>query len=69
MASAAGRRRENHGAMMALTAAAPIATQPAPLKSVAAKSCQGCAATAQPQIPSASAMAPALVTAGRPKRR
>jgi len=53
---------------MALTAAAPIVTQPPPLNSVAIKSCQGCCARAQPATPIASAREPALVTRARPKR-
>jgi hypothetical protein len=56
----------NHGAMMALMAAAPIATQPAPLKNAATNNCHGSAATAQPQIPTESDSTPALVTAGSP---
>src|SRR5689334_13964011 len=38
---AAGRSRSNQGDTIALMPAAPSATQPAPLNSVAAKSCQG----------------------------
>ena len=69
MASAAARPRTNQGETIALTAAALSATHPAPLKMVAAKSCQGDVATAHPSTPAASASAPARVTAGRPKRR
>jgi len=54
---------------MALTAAALSATQPAPLKIVATKSCQGETAAAHASTPAASDTAPARVTAGRPKRR
>ena len=54
---------------MALTVTPLIAAQPAPLTSVAAKSCHGVAATAQPNTPAESAIAAALVTAGNPKRR
>ncbi len=69
MASAAGRSRMNQGDTMALMAAAPVAAHPAPLKTVATKSCQGDAAAAQPRTPTARDSAPALVTAGMPKRR
>ena len=55
--------------MMAFTAAAPIATQPAPLSSVASSSSHGSRATAQPSTPSARTMAPTLVTVGKPNRR
>jgi hypothetical protein len=55
--------------MMAFTAAAPIATQPAPLRKVAAISCHGSRATAQPTMPTANKTAPALDTFGRPNRR
>ncbi len=54
---------------MALIAAAPVAAHPAPLSSVAAKSCHGSRARAQPSAPSAAAIPPARVTATRPKRR
>ncbi len=53
---------------MALMAAAPIVTQPAPLSRAATNSCQGCAATAQPSVPSASAAAPTQVVSGKPQR-
>jgi hypothetical protein len=68
MANAAGRVRTNHGETIALMAAAPIAAQPAPLSSVAPKSCQGSTARAQPAMPAASDSTPSLVTAGTPKR-
>jgi hypothetical protein len=55
--------------MIALTAAAPMATQPPPLSSAARKSCQGSHATAHATTPAASATDPAFVTAGTPKRR
>ena len=67
-ASAAGRLRTNHGATIALTAAAPMVTQPPPLNSVAIKSCHRSCASAQPATPIASASEPALVTRTRPKR-
>jgi hypothetical protein len=67
--SAAGRCRANHGATIALIAAAPVAAQPAPDSSVAANNCQGCSASAQPSTPAAALTAPARVTATRPKRR
>src|SRR5258707_15632132 len=63
IASAAGRSLMNHGATIALIAATPIVIQPAPLRSVAAKSCQGTAAMDQPYTPSARSTAPAFVTA------
>lgn len=69
MPSAAGRRLTNQGAISALTAAAPSVTQPMPENSAAAYSCHGAAARAQPDTPSASATAPARVTAGTPQRR
>jgi|SRR6476469_3830076 hypothetical protein len=69
MASAAGLRRTNQGETMALTAAALVAAQPAPLSASAGSSCHGSAATAQPATPTASASAPALVVAATPKRR
>ena len=69
MDSAAGRVRMNQGETIWLTAAAPMAAQPAPLKQVAAKSCQGSCAAAQPVTPAPSESAPALVTAATPKRR
>jgi hypothetical protein len=68
MDSAAGRVRTNHGETTALTGAAPIAAQPAPLKSVATKSCQGAVALAQPRMPTAKEIAPAFVATGTPKR-
>src|SRR5215468_5045490 len=68
-ASAAGRLRTNHGATIALTAAAPMVTQPPPLNSVATKSCHGSCASAQPVTPIASVSEPALVTRAKPKRR
>jgi len=67
--SAAGRRRANQGDTIALIAAAPVAAQPKPLNSVAAKSCHGSRAKAQPRRPSAAATDAARVTATRPKRR
>ena len=45
-----------------------MVTQPAPLRTDAAKSCHGASARAQPQMPIASSVAPAFVTAGTPKR-
>src|SRR5215510_5187212 len=66
-ARAAGRARTNHGATSALTAAAPIVTQPVPLRKVATKSCHGSQASAHPATPAASAIEPALVTFGTPK--
>jgi len=66
--SAAGLR-ENQGETITLTAAAPIAAQPAPLSSVAIKSCQGAVALAQAKTPTANRTAPALVTSATPKRR
>ena len=69
MPSAAGRARTNQGETAAFTGTAPIAAQPAPLTTVAAKSCQGVAATAQPTTPADSRIAAAIVTAGNPKRR
>jgi len=68
-ASAAGRLRTNHGATIALTAAAPMVTHPPPLNSVATKSCHGSCASAQPATPIASASEPALVTRAKPKQR
>src|SRR5438874_2292796 len=64
--SAAGRARTNQGETIALTAAPPVAAQPAPLNKVAAKSCQGAAATAQPSTPRPVASAAALVTVAMP---
>src|SRR5687768_993899 len=69
MASAAGRERANHGETMALMAAALIAPQPAPLSAVAANSCQGIVAVAQPRMPTAIESAAALLTPAAPKRR
>ncbi|KAG0921788.1 hypothetical protein G6F31_020182 [Rhizopus arrhizus] len=66
MPSAVGRRRTNHGAISALTAAAPKATQPMPLTTAAAYNCHGAWATAQPAPPSASSTAPPNV--GDPPR-
>ena len=54
---------------IALTAAAPIATQPTPLRIAAAKSWAGVAAMAHPTTPAASASEPAGVTRETPKRR
>src|SRR6516162_560015 len=68
MESAAGQVRTNQGEIMALTAAPPIAAQPAPLSSVTTKSCQGAAAHAQPKTPTAKSTAPTLVVLGMPKR-
>ncbi len=69
MASAAGRRRSNHGETMALTAAALMALQPAPLKSAAANSCQGAAAIDQANTPSPRHSAAARVAPAMPSRR
>jgi hypothetical protein len=69
IASAAGRVRTNQGETIALSAAALIAPQPAPLSAVATNSCQGDTAVAQPRTPSARQSAPAFVTVGTPKRR
>jgi hypothetical protein len=69
MANAAGRERTNQGETMALRAAALIAPQPTPLRTLTANSCQGSVTVAQPRIPAASDNAPALVTAAAPKRR
>ena len=69
MASAAGRERTNQGETMALSAAALIAPQPAPLSALTANSCQGAVTVAQPTIPAASDSAPAFVTVAAPKRR
>src|ERR1700722_1702991 len=69
MLSAEGRRRTNQGDTMALIAAAPVAAQPKPVNSVAAKSCHGSRASAQPRKPSAAATDAARVTATKPKRR
>jgi hypothetical protein len=69
VARAAGLARSNHGATIALTAAAPIATQPPPLRIAAAKSCTGVAAMAQPTTPPASVSTPADVTRETPNRR
>ena len=52
-----GRSRTNHGATMALIAAAPSVAQPPPVSRVAANNCQGCSAAAQPHSPVASATA------------
>ena len=54
---------------MALIAAAPVAAQPKALSGVAAKSCHGSRADAQPSTPRAAAAPPARVTATSPKRR
>src|SRR2546423_5527542 len=67
--SATGRVRTNHGDTTAFTTTPPIAAQPAPLTKVAAKSCHGSRAIAQPQMPIASKAAAVTVTEGRPKRR
>ncbi|MGY4433049.1 hypothetical protein ACVWWO_005526 [Bradyrhizobium sp. F1.13.1] len=48
---------------MALTAATPIVTHPAPLNTVAPNNCHGVAAIAHPKTPTASDSAPAFVTA------
>src|SRR6478609_4854525 len=69
MDSAAGRVRMNQGETIWLTAAAPMAAQPAPLRTVAARSCQGSCATAQAVAQEPSASAPALVTPDTPKWR
>ncbi len=69
MPSAAGRERTNQGETIALTAAALIAHQPAPLSKAATKSCHGAAATAQPKVPSASDRTAALVMTGTPNQR
>ncbi|KAG0731145.1 hypothetical protein G6F23_015598 [Rhizopus arrhizus] len=69
MPSAVGRRRTNHGAISALTAAAPKATQPMPLTTAAAYNCHGAWATAQPATPSASSTAPPNVVCGTPADR
>src|SRR5436190_23549806 len=69
MARAVGRARTNQGETIALTAAALIAPQPAPLNTLATKSCQGAAAVAQPRTPVARQSAPAFVTVAAPKRR
>jgi hypothetical protein len=45
-----------------------IAAQPAPLSSVATKSCQSAAALAQPRTPTAKKIAPAFAILGIPKR-
>lgn len=68
MDSAARRVRTNHGETIALTGAAPIAAQPASLKSVETKSCQGAVALDQPRMPTAKEIAPAFVATGTPKR-
>jgi hypothetical protein len=62
VARAAGRARSNQGATIELTAAAPIATQPTPLRIAVAKSCDGVVATARPITPAARIRAPADVT-------
>ena len=54
----------NQGETIALMAAALMPPQPKPLSSVAANSCQGAVATAQPQTPMASASARGLGDAG-----
>jgi hypothetical protein len=69
VARAAGRARSNQGATIALTAAAPIATRPTPLRIAAGKSCDGVAATAHPITPAARISAPADVTRETLKRR
>ncbi len=61
--------RSYQGAITALTATAPIATQPAPLASAAAKSCHGAAAVAHPMTPTAAMQDPATIVAGTPNRR
>src|SRR6185312_10619634 len=65
----AGRERTNQGETIALSAAALIAPQPAPLSALTAKSCQGSVTVAQPIIPAANESAPAFVTPAAPKRR
>src|SRR5215469_12445662 len=69
MARAAGRERTNQGETIALTAAALIAPQPAPLNTPATKRCQGASALAHPRIPTARQIAPAFVAVAAPKRR
>ena len=64
--SAAGRFAANQGDTIALIAAAPSDTQPAPLNIVARKSCQGSRAAAQPTTPTERIAAPPIVVAGRP---
>ena len=59
-----GRARTNQGETTALTATPPIAAQPAPLTSVAANSCHGAAAIAQPQTPADKRTAATMVTPG-----
>ena len=54
---------------MPLTAAALIAPQPAPLKTLAANSCHGAALPAQPRMPAARHSAANFVTAIAPNRR
>jgi hypothetical protein len=66
VARAAGRARSNQGATIALTAAAPIATQPTPLRIAVARSCDGVVATAHPITPAARIRAPADVTRETP---
>jgi hypothetical protein len=51
-----------------LTAATPIAAQPAPLNSVETKNCQGAVALAQPRTRTAKKIAPAFVVIGMPER-
>src|SRR5947199_10493469 len=67
--SAAGRARTNQGDTTALIATPPIAAQPAPLTRVAANSCHGVAASAQPTMPTESKLAATVVTAGDPNGR
>jgi len=68
VASAAGRVRTNHGAITALTATAPIVTQPPPLSSAAAISCHGRSHSAQPSTPSVVTTAPVHAVAPTPNR-
>ena len=70
MARAAGLARTNQMDTIALSAAALMAAQPAPLSTAARNICHGSAATAQPHTPNAALVAAALVTAAaNPKRR
>src|ERR1700726_3162453 len=69
IASAAGRRRSNHGDTMAGMAAPLVAAQPTALDAAATKSCQGSEAIDQPIVPPARPSAPIRVISVRPKRR
>src|SRR5437868_179214 len=69
MASAAGRARTNHGETRALSAAALMVPQPAPLRVAAIKSCHGETAVAQPTTPAPISNAPIFVTIAAPRRR